>query len=155
MRAEHSRPASSEQGRTEREREQASERFFGAALSRITSLIWILAAIALPLVLFRWGIGVALGWFVGAAASFWNFHSLASSVNALGERIVSAHSRESGGRIVAKFVLRYALLAIAAYVIVRISRGSLYGFLAGLSLPVAATLCEAVNETYVALRRGF
>jgi hypothetical protein len=35
------------------------------------------------------------------------------------------------------------------------SRESLYGFLGGLFLAVAAILCEAVYELFVALRRGF
>ncbi len=135
-------------------REQASERFYGSALSRITRLIWILGLLALPALWLKWGAQFALGWIAGTVFSFINFRSLTSSVNALGERIVSAHSRESGTRIVAKFLLRYALLAAIAYVIFKVSKGSLYGLLAALFLPVAATLCEAAYETYVALRRG-
>ncbi len=134
--------------------DEASERFYGSALARITRLIWILGAIAVPVLWFRWGTYFAVGWIAGVGFSFINFRSLTSSVNALGERIVSAHSRESGGRIVAKFLLRYALLGIAAYVIFKFSRESLYGLLVALFLPVAATLCEAAYETYVAFRRG-
>ncbi len=134
--------------------EEASERFYGAALIRITRLIWILGAAAIPFVWAIWGTRFALGWLIGAVVSFVNFRSLTSAVNALGERIVSGQSRESGGRIVAKFLLRYALLPIVAYVIFKVSEGSLYGLLTALFLPVAATLCEAAYETYVALRRG-
>ncbi len=134
--------------------EEASERFYGAALARITRLIWVLGLLAAPFLWLKWGILFVLGWLAGSLLSFINFRSLTSSVNALGERIVSAQSRESGGRIVAKFLLRYALLAVVAYVIFKVSRESLYGLLAALFLPVAATLCEAGYETYVAFRRG-
>ena len=134
--------------------EEVRERFYGAALVRITRLIWILGAAAAPFVWFLWGARFALGWLVGAVVSFANFRSLTSAVNALGDRIVSGQSRESGGRIVAKFLLRYALLPIVAYVIFKVSEGSLYGLLTALFLPVAATLCEAAFETYVALKRG-
>ena len=132
----------------------ASESFFGAALSRITRLIWVLGAVGTPVVWAFWGTRFALGWFVGAGLSVSNFRSLTTAVNALGDRIVTGSSRESGGRIVAKFLLRYALLAVVAYAIFRISERSLYGLLTALFLPVVATSCEAAYETFVALRRG-
>ncbi len=145
MRVETQRPV---------EMEEASEHFYGAALARITRLIWVLGLVGAPFIWLKWGFLFAIGWLAGSFFSFINFRSLTSSVNALGERIVSAHSGESGGRIVAKFLLRYALLAIVAYVIFKVSRESLYGLLAALFLPVAASLCEAGYETYVAFRRG-
>jgi hypothetical protein len=134
--------------------EQEGERLYGGALARITRLSLLLMLLGLPVTLLRFGGWVALGWVVGGVISWYNFRSLTASVNALGERIVSAHSRESGGGIIAKFLLRYALFAVGAYVIFRISVGSLYGMLAGLFLPVAAALCESAYEAYVALRRG-
>jgi hypothetical protein len=51
-------------------------------------------------------------------------------------------------------VLRYALIALGAYVIFRVSLAGLYGFLGGLCLTIAAIACEAVVEIYVGLRRG-
>jgi hypothetical protein len=44
-------------------------------------------------------------------------------------------------------------MAIIAFVILTVSRKSLYGLFAGLFLPVAAILCEAVYEGYVILIR--
>jgi hypothetical protein len=61
---------------------------------------------------------------------------------------------ESGSGAVVRFLLRYGLIAAAAYAILKISAWSLYGMLAGLFLPVAAIACEAIYEAYVALRRG-
>jgi len=51
-------------------------------------------------------------------------------------------------------VLRYAFIAVAAYVIFRISQAALYGFLGGVCLTIAAIACEAALEIYVGLRRG-
>ena len=56
-------------------------------------------------------------------------------------------------RRVATFAVALAI-ALAAYAILRVSKQSLYGMLAGLFLPVAAITCEAAYELYVALRRG-
>ncbi len=53
-----------------------------------------------------------------------------------------------------RFLLRYVLMGVGAYVILSVSPASLYGFLAGLFLPVAAIACEAAYELYVALARG-
>jgi hypothetical protein len=52
-------------------------------------------------------------------------------------------------------VLRYAFIAIGAYVIFNVSLAGLYGFLGGVCLPIAAVACEVAVEIFVALRRGF
>jgi hypothetical protein len=44
-------------------------------------------------------------------------------------------------------------MAIVAFVILTVSRESLYGLFAGLFLPVAAILCEAAYEAYAAVIR--
>ena len=46
-----------------------------------------------------------------------------------------------------RFLLRYVLMALGAYVIFTVSPASLYGLFAGLFLPVAAIACEAAYET--------
>ena len=62
---------------------------------------------------------------------------------------------DSNGIIVVRAVLRYAFIALGAYVIFRVSLTGLYGFLAGVCLTIAAIACEAAVEVYVGLRRGF
>ena len=42
----------------------------------------------------------------------------------------------------------YFLMAVIAFVILTVSRESLYGLFAGLFLPVTAMLCEAAFEIY-------
>jgi hypothetical protein len=129
------------------------EAFYAGALARITRLIPILAAVALPLPAWRSGWRGMAGWLLGSCVSYVNFRSLVGAVDALGERIVVGGKSEKGRKIVAKFLLRYALFGFAAYAIVKYSAGSLYWALAGLFLPVAAAMCEAVYELSVALRR--
>lgn len=143
-----------------------AERFYSAATPRILRfMIWIALAVIAVSLCINWHLAVGLC--IGCAISFQNFRWLAQAVNALGDRIVNAQSRESGKRIVAKFMIRIALMLLAAYVIFKSSQVSprgvlsglflpsvLYGLLAGLFLPVAAIVCEAAYELFVATRRG-
>ncbi len=102
------------------------------------------------------GIGwrTAAGFLIGCAIAYVNFHWLEKGVNALADRVTQAGRSVSSRGLVARFLLRYLLIALAAYVIFRVSVAGLYGLLAGLFLPVAAIFCEAGYEVYVALRRG-
>lgn len=131
-----------------------SEAFYSGAATRIERVILGLtppAALAVGLSL-GWQAGVgAIG---GALAGYESFASLVRAVNGLAERITVAGSRESGKRIVARFLLRYVIVGLAAYVIFTVSRIAFYGFMAGLCLPVLAMMCEAGYELTVALRRG-
>ena len=98
---------------------------------------------------------VTAGFVVGAIISYVNHVWLERVIAGLGERITSGQSTERGGIIVARAVLRYAFLAVGAYVIFRVSLAGLYGFLGGVCLTIAAIACEAAVEVYVGLRRRF
>jgi hypothetical protein len=128
--------------------------FRSGALSRITCMIPILCLLVVPLSLWRSGWRGAVGWLLGSLVAYLSFRSLISAVDGLGERIAVGGKRERGGAIVVKFLLRYGLFAFAAYVIVNYSVGGLHWALAGLFLPVAASMCEAAYELCVTLRRG-
>jgi hypothetical protein len=134
--------------------ESRAERFYGAALGRIRRFILILGGIGLVACLVWFGWIVAAGFFVGALISYVNHAWLERVVGALGERITSGQSQERGGGIVARAVLRYAFIALGAYVIFKVSKAGLYGFLGGICLTIAAIACEAAVEMYVGLRRG-
>ncbi len=128
--------------------------FYSGALGRIRRMMLVLGAAATV------GTWAALGWrfgvgfAVGCAIAYVNFHWLKKAVTALADRVTRTGQSVSGRGVLARFLLRYFLIALAAYVIFRVSVGSLYGLLAGLFLPVAAIICEAFYEVYVALRRG-
>jgi ATP synthase I chain len=94
-----------------------------------------------------------IGFAFGAAVSYVNFRSLTRGVEGLADRIVNRNSREKGGWIIARFVVRYGLVGAVAYAIFKSSSLAFYGFLWGLCVPVAALMVEAVWEGYMAFRR--
>jgi hypothetical protein len=95
-----------------------------------------------------------LGVAFGCAISYLNFHWLKRVLTNLADRLSPAEPRRSSKGIVLRFLLRYFLMGLAAYVIFSVSPASLYGLFAGLFLPVAAIACEAAYEAYAALARG-
>ncbi len=95
----------------------------------------------------------AVGFAFGAAVSYVNFRSLKLGVEGLTDRVVNQNSREKGGLIVFRFVVRYGLVGVAAYVIFKSSPLAFRGFLWGLCVPVAALMAEAVLQGYTAFRR--
>ena len=95
----------------------------------------------------------AIGFAFGAAVSYVNFWSLSRGVEGLTARIVDQHSREKGGRIIMRFVVRYLLVGGVAYAIFKSSSLAFSGFLWGLCVPVAAFMTEAVWQAYMAFRR--
>src|SRR6266446_3948543 len=101
---------------------------------------------------YRWA--GAIGFAFGAAVSFVNFRSLTSGVEGLADRNVNQNSREKGGWIVLRFLVRYGLVGGVAYAIFKSSWLAFRGFLWGLCVPVAALMAEAVWEGYTAFRRA-
>lgn len=101
---------------------------------------------------FGWRTG--LGFTCGCAIAYLNFHWLERVVAALADRITESGRQQSSKGIVMRFLLRYFLMGLGAYVIFTVSPASLYGLFAGLFLPVAGIACEAAYEVYVAVARG-
>ena len=134
--------------------ESAAEQFYGAALRRIRRFILILGAVGFLASFVRFGSVAAAGFLVGSIIAYVNHVWLERMIGALGERITTGQSRERAGIIVVRAVLRYAFIALGAYVIFRVSLAGLYGFLGGVCLTIAAIACEAAVEIYVGLRRG-
>jgi hypothetical protein len=132
----------------------ASEAFYSGAMPRIERAMLILGLFVSLAGWVRFGGRTALGLACGCAIAYVNFVWLKRGVTAFADRVTEAKIEQSGGGIVARFLLRYLLMAAAAYAIFTVSRASLYGLLAGLFLPVAAIACEAAYEVYAALRRG-
>jgi hypothetical protein len=101
---------------------------------------------------YRWA--GAIGFAFGAAVSYMNFHSLKRGVEGLADRIVNQDSREKGGWVIFRFVVRYGLVGAAAYAIFVSSAVAFRGFLWGLCVPVAALMIEAVWQGFTAFRRA-
>jgi hypothetical protein len=131
-----------------------SEVFYSGALRRISRLMLMLAVVLSTFGWWRYGWRVALGFVFGCAVAYLNFHWLKRVVAALADRATESGQSQSSRGMVLRFLLRYALMALGAYVIFSVSPASLSGLFAGLFLPVAAIACEAAYEGWVALVRG-
>src|SRR5271165_374998 len=132
-----------------------ADQFYDRALERIRKFMLALAVVGLLACVALFGWPVAAGFATGAVVSYVNHRWLERAVEAVGERIATGQSRERGGGIVFRAVLRYVFVAAGAYVIFNVSLAGLYGFLGGVCLPIAAISCEVAVELFVALRRGF
>ena len=133
---------------------ERSELFFSGALDRIRHFM---AVLAVPLVAVAWGkygIRAAAGLAFGCLIAYVNFYWLKRVISGFVDRAAGATMSQSRDGIVFRFLLRYVLMAVGAYVILTVSPASLNGLLAGLFLPVAAILCEAAYEVYAAGIRG-
>jgi hypothetical protein len=130
-----------------------SEAFYSGALDRISRLMLVLAIGLSATAWLRYGWLIALGFACGSALAYLNFHGLKRVVIALADRATQSET-QSGQGVVLRFLLRYVLMALGAYVIFTVSRASLYGLFAGLFLPVGAIACEAAYELWIALVRG-
>lgn len=115
-------------------------------------LVLAIAALITSFTYLGWHI--ALGFVGGSAVGFLNFYWLEKVVSGIGELAARSGTRVSSAGVVVRFLLRYFLMAAVAFVILTVSRESLYGLFAGLLLPVAAILCEGGYEACVALLRG-
>jgi small-conductance mechanosensitive channel len=136
------------------ELDDRSEAFYSGALERIRKFMLALAGLFTVAAWFSFGWRSALGFALGCAIAYFNFHWLKRVVIAMADRITQSGTRTSSRGIVLRFLLRYLLMAVGAYAILSVSPASLYGLLTGLFLPVAAIACEAGYEVYVAVARG-
>ncbi len=132
----------------------ASERFYAGAIDRIRRFMLALALLLTAAAWWRFGLRPALGFLLGCAIAYVNFYWLKRVISGFADRATGVSEPGSGQGIVPRFLLRYALMAVGAYVILTVSPASLNGLLAGLFLPVAAIACEAVYEVYAAFSRG-
>ena len=129
------------------------EDFYSRALGRISKFMLVLAALALVTAFSCFGWRIGAGFLAGAAISCLNFHWLKQTVASIAELTIRSGRARSGRGVVARFLLRYFLMASIAFAILTVSRESLYGLFAGLFLPVSAILCEAAYEAYVVVGR--
>ena len=138
------------------------KRLLAGVEPRIFRTIWILAVVG-TVAFWLWkGAGWAGGFAVGAALSALSFQWMKTAISTIADAITvaaatasseashSPRSRSAGA--VARFVLRYALIALAGYVIFRSSVLSLAAFFAGLFVGIAAVLVEVAYQVYLGFR---
>ncbi len=131
-----------------------AEHFYAGALGRIGRFMRVLIPLLVSAGWWKFGLQAAIGFVCGCAIAYINFCWLERVIAALVDRAIGAGGAGSGQGIVFRFLLRYVLMAIAAYAILTFAPASLKGLLAGLFLPVAAIVCEALYEVYAALVHG-
>jgi len=134
--------------------EAAAEHFYSGALDRIRHFMAVLGPLSTAAAWWKFGLRSALGFAFGCVIAYINFYWLKRVISGFADHATGATMPRSGQGIVFRFLLRYVLMAVGAYVILTVSPASLNGLLAGLFLPVAAIACEALYELYVALARG-
>jgi hypothetical protein len=132
----------------------SSDDFYAGALTRIRNFMLVLAPVLTAAAAWKFGWRGAFGFLLGCVIAYLNFHWLKSGVSGLADRVTNAAKPQSGKGIVARFLLRYALLGAAAYAILASFPASLRGLFAGLFLPVGAIVCEAAYELYAGITRG-
>ena len=117
------------------------ETFYDRALGRIrTAMLWLsLAGTVVALPVYSWR--HSLGFLAGAAASLANFHWLHQLTASLGPSAQGARRR-----VLLFLLLRYFLLGLGGYVIVKIFGLNLAAALVGLLVAVAAVIVEIVYE---------
>jgi protein-S-isoprenylcysteine O-methyltransferase Ste14 len=128
-----------------------SDGFYSGALDRIRNFMLVLAPVFAVAAAYRFGRPAALGFMLGCIIGYLNFHWLKSGVAGLADRVTNTGKAQSGAGIIARFLLRYLLLGVAAYGILTSFPASLRGLFAGMFLPVGAIACEAVYELYAAV----
>ena len=116
--------------------------FLGRAVTRIEFLIVFLGIAGTAAAAIHGGGRWAVGFLLGAAASWLSFRWTKKLVNALGE----AAGTPPRKRFAVILGLRYLLLALGGYVILNFSALSLAAALFGLFVPVAAVILEILFE---------
>ena len=126
---------------------------FARAIPRILRIMLVTSLLLLAPMYWIYGWRGTIGFVAGAAVSYINFLALTRGVEGLADRIVNRQSHEKGRKIVVRFLVRYGLVAVVAYVIFKSSALAFRGFLWGLCVPVAAMMIEAGFEGYAAFLR--
>jgi ATP synthase I chain len=147
------RPAETSQAETLDERRIGKTSIYERIIPRVLRNILVVSVLLVgpAFWFYRWA--GSIGFAFGAAVSYINLRSLTRGVEDLTDRIVNRNSREKGGLIILRFVVRYGLVAAVAYAIFKSSPLAFRGFLWGLCVPVAALMAEAAWEGYTAFRR--
>jgi ATP synthase I subunit len=146
---------------TTSDHEDQANQFYSGAQARIVRIMIAIALLFTIAIWIRAGYRLGLGFAVGCGIAGLNFYWLARAVNAFADRVTGVDAGQKADQVAApsggsagRFILRFSVVALVAYVIFKSSPVSLSGLMAGLFLPVAAIFVEATYETFVALRRG-
>lgn len=131
---------------------ETEEEFFRSTYRRLVVNMIALGLAGMPAIWIWHGRAMALTYSIGSAIAIVNFSWLKSSVVAMGTRLDRTGQPPSRSGVIVRFLLRYLLIALAAYAILKSTAGSLNGLFIGMSLPVGSILMEAVYQVLGAFR---
>jgi hypothetical protein len=124
------------------------------APQRIERTIMVLGLFAACAALFFASWRDAAGILIGAAASWFNFRWLRTSIVGLTDRLTAnPDAQGSTGLLTLRFLLRYAVVGAVVYVTLKGSVASGLGVCAGLLLVVPALMIEAIYEFHLSRQR--
>ena len=124
------------------------------SVRHIEFLIPILTFAVAAILATRGSTPTALGFLFGAAVAYANFRWLKNTVTALVNAITQRGPQASRPAVVFRFLIRFVLIALAAYVIFTSYPKGFHGFLGGLFVPVLAIFVETAYVVSVAIRGG-
>ena len=113
------------------------------AVGRIVRLTLALTVLGAAVYFVKAGWRGGCGFLLGGLISYLNFHWIKRTVYALGE---AAGGKPPRARVAVFLGLRYVLLGLGAYVILKFSEISLQAALVGLFVPAAAVILEILIE---------
>ncbi len=120
------------------------------AIARLPRWILFLTLAGVAPCYLHGGIPWIAGFLVGAVASYWNFRGIRRVVDTLARKAAEASDasvprpRASGALF--RVVLRFVLLGVGVFAILRVSEISVTAVLIGLFVSVAAVLLEILYE---------
>lgn len=132
-----------------------ADAFSTGVYRRIVRNMVVLGVIVTPVLWVRYHRALALSFAAGCLIAALNFYWLKVTLTAMADRITRTGQRQSSAGVIARFLLRYLLIAAGVYAIFKGSADSVGGFFAGLFLPVGAILIEAVVAVFGGLRRDY
>jgi hypothetical protein len=129
--------------------------FLSGAYRRISRTIIFLAIVSVPLLAWRFGWKFGLGFLAGCVAAYMNFAWLRRAAEGIVDKMAVRKNAPSGAALMFRFFGRYIFVALLAYAIFKGSGHAVYGFCAGLFVPIAAAMCEGLYEAMTAIRKRF
>ena len=132
----------------------STDDFYARTIDRVQRIMIVISIALLVTAQIYFGWRSTLGVALGSVISYVNFHWLKRVVAGVADLAAQSATAVSARGIVMRFLVRYFLMALLGFVILTVSRESLYGFFAGLLVTVAALLCEAAYEGYKAVVSG-
>jgi len=134
----------------------AAEHFYSGALHRIGHFMAVLSPLLAAAAWWKFGLRTALGFVFGCGIAYVNFYWLKRVIAGFVDRATGTATSQSGQGIVFRFLVRYVLMAVGAYVILTVSPASLeWAFLRAYFCPLRPSPAKRFMNCTQRWRAGF